>query len=160
MDDQRTYMGEIVSTDVTKVWGADTPREVVALDTVSLHVKPGEFLVVIGPSGCGKSTLLMMLAGLERPTSGHIVYNGTAITGPGANHSLIFQQPSLYPWLSALDNVAVDLMLQGVGRKERRQRAKQFLRQVGLRDFAHKHPHELSGGMQRRAASARAVTGC
>jgi NitT/TauT family transport system ATP-binding protein len=142
-------MGEIVCTDVTKVWGADTPREVVALDTVSLRVRHGEFLVVIGPSGCGKSTLLMMLAGLEMPTSGTIVYNGTTITGPGADRSLIFQQPSLYPWLSALDNVAFGLMLQGVGRKERRQRAEQFLRQVGLREFAQKHPHELSGGMQQ-----------
>ena len=150
-------MGEIVCTDVTKVWGADTPREVLALDTVSLRVQPGEFLVVIGPSGCGKSTLLMMLAGLEMPTSGTIVYNSATITSPGADRSLIFQQPSLYPWLSALDNVAFGLMLQGVGRKERRQRAEQFLRQVGLREFAQKHPHELSGGMQQRAAIARAL---
>jgi ABC-type nitrate/sulfonate/bicarbonate transport system ATPase subunit len=157
MDEWRLPMGEIVCTDVTKVWGADTPREVVALDTVSLRVQHGEFLVIIGPSGCGKSTLLMMLAGLEMPTSGTIVYNGTTITGPGADRSLIFQQPSLYPWLSALDNVAFGLMLQGVGRKERRQRAEQFLRQVGLREFAQKHPHELSGGMQQRAAIARAL---
>lgn len=150
-------MGEIICNDVTKVWGAGTSREVKALDTVSLRVHPGEFLVVIGPSGCGKSTLLMMLAGLEMPTSGKILYEGTAVTGPAANRSLIFQQPSLYPWLSALDNVAFGLMLQGVGRKERRQRAEQFLRQVGLRDFAHKHLHELSGGMQQRAAIARAL---
>ena len=129
-------MGEIVCTDVTKVWGADTPREVVALDTVRLRVQHGGFLVIIGPSGCGKSTLLMMLAGLEMPRSGTIVYNGTTITGPGADRSLIFQ---------------------GAGRKERRQRAEQFLRQVGLREFAQKHPHELSGGMQQRAAIARAL---
>jgi ABC-type nitrate/sulfonate/bicarbonate transport system ATPase subunit len=157
MDEWRMPMGEIVCTDVTKVWGADTPREVVALDTVSLRVQHGEFLVIIGPSGCGKSTLLMMLAGLEMPTSGTIVTNGTTITGPGADRSLIFQQPSLYPWLSAFDNVAFGLMLQGVSRKERRQRAEQFLRQVGLREFAQKHPHELSGGMQQRAAIARAL---
>jgi NitT/TauT family transport system ATP-binding protein len=157
MDEWRMPMGVLVCTDVTKVWGADTPREVVALDTVSLRVQHGEFLVVIGPSGCGKSTLLMMLAGLEMPTSGTIVYNGTTITGPGADRSLIFQQPSLYPWLSALDNVAFGLMLQGVSRKERRQRAEQFLRQVGLREFAQKHPHELSGGMQQQAAIARAL---
>jgi NitT/TauT family transport system ATP-binding protein len=153
----KEIMGEIICTDITKVWGAGTPREVVALDTVSLSIQPGEFLVIIGPSGCGKSTFLMMLAGLEMPTSGSIVYNGTAVTGPGADRSLIFQQPSLYPWLSALDNVAFGLMLQGIGRKERRQRAEQFLRQVGLRDFARKHSHELSGGMQQRAAIARAL---
>jgi NitT/TauT family transport system ATP-binding protein len=150
-------MGEIICTDITKVWGAGTPREVVALEQVSLTVCHGEFLVVIGPSGCGKSTLLMRLAGLEMPTAGTILYHGEAISGPGADRSLIFQQPSLYPWLSALDNVAFGLMLQGVSRKERRQRAEQFLRQVGLREFAHKHPHELSGGMQQRAAIARAL---
>jgi NitT/TauT family transport system ATP-binding protein len=157
MDEWRMSMGEIVCTDVTKVWGADTPREVVALDTVSLRVQHGEFLVVIGPSGCGKSTLLMMLAGLEMPTSRTIVYKGMTITGPGADRSLIFQQPSLYPWLSALDNVAFGLMLQGVSRKERRQRAEQILRQDAMREFAQKHPHELSGGMQQRAAIARAL---
>jgi ABC-type taurine transport system ATPase subunit len=113
-------------------------------------------LVTIGPSGCGESTLLMMLAGLEMPTSRGIVYNGRAVSGPGADRSLIFQQPSLYPWLSALDSVASGLMLQGVGRKERRQRAEQFLRRVGLREFAHKHRHELSGAMQQRAAIVRA----
>jgi ABC-type nitrate/sulfonate/bicarbonate transport system ATPase subunit len=150
-------MGAIICTNITKVWGAETTRDVVALEQVSLTVDDGEFLVVIGPSGCGKSTLLMMLAGLEMPTSGTILYNGEAISGPAADRSLIFQQPSLYPWLSALDNVAFGLMLQGVGRKERRQRAEQFLRQVGLREFAHKHPHELSGGMQQRAAIARAL---
>jgi ABC-type nitrate/sulfonate/bicarbonate transport system ATPase subunit len=124
---------------------------------VSFAVQHGEFVVIIGPSGCGKSTLLMMLAGLEMPTSGTITYASEPITGPSSDRSLIFQQPSLYPWLSALDNVAFGLMLKGIGRKERRQRAAQFLRQVGLREFAHKHPHELSGGMQQRAAMARAL---
>lgn len=150
-------MGEIVCTAVTKVWGADTAREVVALETVSFAVRHGEFLVIIGPSGCGKSTLLMLLAGLEMPTSGSITYESQPITGPDAERSLIFQQPSLFPWLSAMDNVAFGLRLKGIGRKERRQRAEQFLRQVGLREFAAKHPHELSGGMQQRAAIARAL---
>jgi NitT/TauT family transport system ATP-binding protein len=150
-------VGELMCSHVTKIWGVDTPREVEALDDVSFAVRHGEFLVIIGPSGCGKSTLLMLLAGLEMPTSGTITYNGEPITGPDADRSLIFQQPSLFPWLSALDNVAFGLMLRGVGRRERRRRAEQFLRQVGLRDFAHKHPHELSGGMQQRAAIARAL---
>jgi NitT/TauT family transport system ATP-binding protein len=150
-------VGEIVCAHVTKVWGAGTAREVAALDDVSLAVAHGEFLVIIGPSGCGKSTLLMMLAGLEMPTAGAMTYNGTPIEGPASDRSLIFQQPSLFPWLSALDNVAFGLRLQGVGRRERRERAQQFLRQVGLREFAHKHPHELSGGMQQRAAIARAL---
>ena len=116
----------------------------------------GEFVVVIGPSGCGKSTLLQLLAGLEMPTGGAITYNGKPVTGPDADRSLIFQQPSLFPWRSTIDNVAFGLQLRGMGKKERRQEAEKFLRQVGLREFAHKHPHELSGGMQQRAAIARA----
>jgi ABC-type nitrate/sulfonate/bicarbonate transport system ATPase subunit len=150
-------VGEIVCTDVTKVWGVGTSREVVALEDVSISVRHGEFLVVIGPSGCGKSTLLMLLAGLEVPTSGTTAYNGGPIDGPSSDRSLIFQQPSLFPWLSTIDNVAFGLRLRGVGRTERRRQAEQFLRQVGLRDFATKHPHELSGGMQQRAAIARAL---
>jgi NitT/TauT family transport system ATP-binding protein len=155
--DERRIVGEINCTNITKVWGVGTPREVEALDNVSFSVRHGEFLVIIGPSGCGKSTFLMLLAGLEMPTSGTILHNGQPITGPDSDRSLIFQQPSLFPWLSARDNVAFGLRLQGVGRRERRERAEHFLRQVGLRDFANKHPHELSGGMQQRAAIARAL---
>src|SRR5437667_1909910 len=150
-------MGEIVCTNVTKVWGVGTTREVAALENVSFSVRHGEFVVVIGPSGCGKSTLLQLLAGLEMPTGGSITYNGKPVTGPDADRSLIFQQPSLFPWRSTIDNVAFGLQRRGGPRKERRQRAEQFLRQVGLREFAHKHPHELSGGMQQRAAIARAL---
>ena len=150
-------MGDISCANVTQIWGADTAREVAALDDVSFSVRQGEFLVIIGPSGCGKSTLLTLLAGLETPTSGTILYNGDPITGPDSDRSLIFQQPSLLPWLSTIDNVAFGLKLQGVKRRERRERADHFLRQVGLRDFANKHPHELSGGMQQRAAIARAL---
>jgi NitT/TauT family transport system ATP-binding protein len=150
-------VGEIDCTNVSKIWGVGTAREVEALDDVSFSVRRGEFLVVIGPSGCGKSTLLMLLAGLEMPTAGTVSYNGRPIVGPDADRSLIFQQPSLFPWLSTIDNVAFGLMLSGVGRKERRRRAEEFLRKVGLRAFAHKHPHELSGGMQQRAAIARAL---
>jgi ABC-type nitrate/sulfonate/bicarbonate transport system ATPase subunit len=150
-------MGEIVCQAVTKVWGAGTAREVAALESVNFTVRHGELLVIIGPSGCGKSTMLMLLAGLEMPTFGSLTYRGQPITGPDAERSLIFQQPSLFPWLSAIDNVAFGLRLKGIGRKERRQHAEQFLRQVGLREFAFKHPHELSGGMQQRAAIARAL---
>ena len=150
-------MGDISCTNVTQIWGVDTSREVEALDNVSFSVRQGEFLVIIGPSGCGKSTLLTLLAGLEMPTSGTMLYNGSPITGPDSNRSLIFQQPSLLPWLSTIDNVAFGLKLQGVKRRERRERAAHFLRRVGLRDFANKHPHELSGGMQQRAAIARAL---
>lgn len=150
-------MGEIVLRHVSKVWGLDTTDEVLALDDVNLSVKPGEFLVIIGPSGCGKSTLLMMMAGLEFPTSGSILHNGQPVLGPSPDRSLIFQQPSLLPWQSVIDNVAFGLTLKGVKRRERYERAQLFLRQVGLQGFAQKYPHQLSGGMQQRAGIARAL---
>ncbi len=109
-------MGTLTCAGVGKVWGAGTDREVVALENIDLDVRHGEFVVVIGPSGCGKSTLLKLLAGLESPTAGSLMCEGRPITGPDVNRSLIFQQPSLYPWLSARDNVAFGLKLQGMPR--------------------------------------------
>jgi NitT/TauT family transport system ATP-binding protein len=150
-------MGEIAFNNVSKAWAAGTERELLAIDSVSFTVNDGEFIVIIGPSGCGKSTMLMMMAGLEMPTAGTITHNGKPVSGTDVHRSLIFQQPSLLPWLSARDNIAFGLMLKGMGRKERNQSAEQFLRQVGLREFGNKHPHELSGGMQQRVAIARAL---
>jgi len=150
-------MGNLRCVSIDKAWNPGTEREVAALASIDLTVADGEFLVVIGPSGCGKSTLLKLLAGLESPTAGELLHDGKPIVQPDVNRSLIFQQPSLYPWLSARDNVAFGLKLQGMARAERRQRADEFLRQVGLRDFGAKHPHELSGGMQQRVAIARAL---
>jgi NitT/TauT family transport system ATP-binding protein len=150
-------LGEIAFRNVTKAYAAGTDREVLAMDSVSFAVHDGEFVVIIGPSGCGKSTMLLMTSGLEAPTSGTITHNGVPITGTDVQRSLIFQQPSLLPWLSARDNVAFGLMLQGLGRSARYEQADRFLRQVGLREFANKHPHELSGGMQQRVAIARSL---
>lgn len=149
-------MGEIVCKQVDKVWNPES-EPILALDNISFSVSPGEFLVIIGPSGCGKSTLLAMLAGLEFPTSGTITHNGKPIAGPEPDRSLIFQQPSLLPWLSTLDNVALGLKLKGVNRRDRHRRAEQFLRRVGLQSSARRHPHQLSGGMQQRACIARAL---
>ena len=146
-------MGEIICANLTKVWGCRHRPEVEALSDVSISVRHG-ILVVIGPSGCGKSTLLMLLAGLEMPTGGTITYNGKPVTGLDADRSLIFQQPSLSRG-GRRSTMSRSVSARGMGKKERRQQAEQFLRQVGLREFAHKHPHELSGGMQQRAAIAR-----
>lgn len=159
VEEHRTnlIMNTIACQNISKVWGLDTPEEVLAIDRVSFAVEPGEFLVIIGPSGCGKSTLLSMVAGLEPPTAGEILHNGKPIVGPSPQRSMIFQQSSLLPWMSVIDNVAFGLNLKGVKRKERHQRAEHFLKEVGLRSFAHRYPHQLSGGMQQRACIARAL---
>lgn len=150
-------MEEIVCDRVSKIWNPHTSEANLAIDDVSFSVEPGEFLVVIGPSGCGKSTLLSMIAGLETPTSGEIRFRGTPITEPSPYRSMIFQQASLFPWLSVIDNVAFGLDLQGIPKGERHERAKGYLQQVGLLKSAHRYPHQLSGGMQQRACIARAL---
>jgi NitT/TauT family transport system ATP-binding protein len=136
-------------TDVTKTFGRGS-SEVVALEGVSLSVAPGEFVCLIGASGCGKSTLLSLVAGLEAPTS------GTVATG-GRRVAFMFQEPALFPWLTAVQNVELPLRANGVGRAERRQRARELLDSVHLAGFADKRPHELSGGMRQRVALARAL---
>jgi NitT/TauT family transport system ATP-binding protein len=132
-----------------------------ALADLSLDVEPGSFTAVIGPNGCGKSTLLRVLAGLLAPDEGRVVL-GTPGVPPRAGDgqvSLAFQEPRLVPWLSTLDNVAVPLTLDGMGAAERRWRAREALEKVGLGASAERRPRELSGGMQQRAALARALIG-
>ncbi len=126
------------------------------LDTVGLHAKPGEFVALLGPSGCGKSTLLRLVAGLEPPRSGRILADGLPITGPHPSRVVVFQDPTLYPWRTVWDNVALGLEAQGVLR-QRRNRVDEALRLVGLDGFARAYPHQLSGGMAQRAALARAL---
>jgi len=139
-----------VSIDaVTKVFGQGS-RAVVALEKVSLDVRPGEFVCLVGASGCGKSTLLNLVAGLDGPTSGSVD------TG-GRRTSLMFQEAALFPWLTAGANVELALKLRGVGRVERRRRAAQLLETVHLGGMAARRPHELSGGMRQRVALARSL---
>ncbi|HWZ40761.1 MAG TPA: ABC transporter ATP-binding protein [Bradyrhizobium sp.] len=132
--------------------------EVVALSEVSLDIKPGRFVVLVGPSGCGKSTLLMMLAGLRQQTSGTILVNGAPIGEPDPNRvGVVFQEASLFPWLTAEENVEFPLALRGVARGERRAKADEMLKLVGLEGFGKRHPHELSGGMKQRVSIARGL---
>src|SRR5271167_662991 len=108
-------------------------QEVVAVLDVSFEVKPGRFVVLVGPSGCGKSSLLMMMAGLRQPTSGTILVSGAPIDVPDPNRvGVVFQEPSLFPWLTAEENVEFPLTLRGVAKAERRTKAKEMLQLVGL----------------------------
>ena len=140
-----------------KIWGVGTDRAVEALKDFSLDVGQNEFVVLLGPSGCGKSTLLYLIAGLEELTAGAIEGHGVPVTGPDSDRSLIFQESSLYPWLSVVENVAFGLKLRGVRKNKRRKVAEQLLVDVGLGGFESKRPDELSGGMRQRAAVARAL---
>jgi NitT/TauT family transport system ATP-binding protein len=135
-----------------------TGAEVIALADVSMDIKPGRFVVLVGPSGCGKSTLLMMLAGLRQPTSGSILISGAPIPEPDPNRvGVVFQEASLFPWLTAEENVEFPLALRGVAKGERRGKAEEMLKLVGLEGFGKRHPHELSGGMKQRVSIARGL---
>jgi NitT/TauT family transport system ATP-binding protein len=142
---------------VGKVWAARTERAHEALRGIDLIVEDSEFVVVLGPSGCGKSTLLYLIAGLEDPSTGEITADGIPVTGPGPDRSLIFQETSLFPWLSVWQNVSFGLSLRGVGKAEQREISRQVLFRTGLAETLDKRPHELSGGMRQRVAVARAL---
>jgi len=126
------------------------------LDRIDLAVQPGEFVALLGPSGCGKSTLLRLVAGLEPASSGTLTHDGAPIARPHPSRIVVFQDPTLFPWRSVWDNVALGLQARGVLKAERA-RVDEALALVGLRAFAKAHPHQLSGGMAQRVALARAL---
>jgi NitT/TauT family transport system ATP-binding protein len=137
----------------------DTPSgQVHAVDNASFAMAASEFLCLIGPSGCGKSTLLNIIAGFLTPTSGEIRIGGEAVTGHGLDRGIVFQDfAQLFPWRTALGNVAFGLEMKGVAKPERERIALEQLALVKLDNFAHSYPHHLSGGMQQRVAIARAL---
>ena len=131
-------------------------RTVTALERVSFTVDRGGFLALLGPSGCGKSTLLRLVAGLEQPRSGILREDDNRITGPDPSRVVVFQDPTLFPWRTVWDNVALGLEAQGILRHHGK-RVDDALDLVGLSDFRNAFPHQLSGGMAQRAALARAL---
>lgn len=130
----------------------------VALKDVNLHVEQGEFVCVVGASGSGKSTLLRLIAGLDMPTAGQVEVDGERVSGPGADRGMVFQDYTLYPWMTVQKNVEFGLKLQGVNQQVRREQASYYLEMVGLVEFAQALPKQLSGGMKQRVAIARALT--
>lgn len=147
----------VVCRGVGKTWAAGTKRAHEALTGIDLDVAPGEFVVFLGPSGCGKSTLLYLIAGLEDATAGHVWSFGDAVETPSPERSLIFQETSLFPWLTVWENVSFGLSIRGASREERRTVAAEALQRVGLIAAMEKRPDELSGGMRQRVAVARAL---
>jgi NitT/TauT family transport system ATP-binding protein len=129
-------------------------RSTRAVDDISFQTTEGEFLCILGPSGCGKTTLLKIIAGLMEPSSGEVIYDGKMSDGP--KNSMVFQEHGVFPWMNVIDNVAFGLEMRGVPRKERYVQSLDFLKRVGLAQYATRNPHELSVGMRQRIAIARA----
>jgi NitT/TauT family transport system ATP-binding protein len=143
--------------DLSKVFVTGTGEKVPALGGINLTVEDEEFLCILGPSGCGKTTLLRIIAGLDTPTTGSIQVDGEALSGPSRRIAMIFQEYSLFPWRTVLQNVAFGLEVQGMDREERLAAARKYLDLVGLSSFEKNLPYELSGGMRQRVAVARAL---
>ena len=142
--------------NITKVFGQGK-QKITAVDDVNLSLAPNEFSCIVGPSGCGKSTLLSIAAGLSQATSGQILVDGAPVPGPGADRGMVFQNYTLFPWLSVAENVAFGLTLKGVGRSELKRKVAYYLDIVGLSESAKAYPKALSGGMKQRVAIARAL---
>jgi NitT/TauT family transport system ATP-binding protein len=130
---------------------------VLALSDVSCAIRSRELVCVIGPSGCGKSTFIRILAGLEEPSSGRVLVDGEPVRGPGADRGMVFQNYTLFPWLTVEKNVRFGLKMKGVPPLRAKAAARKWLDMVGLTDFADAYPAELSGGMKQRVAIARAL---
>ena len=136
----------------------DTPKgEILALNKISLQIHRREFITVIGPSGCGKTTLIRILAGLDFPTSGNVLLEGKKMEGPSAERGMVFQDYTLFPWLSVKKNVMFGLEIKGLGTLKAEAEAMEWLEIVGLAKFADAYPGQLSGGMKQRVAIARSL---
>ena len=149
-------MNAVVFTDVQKTYYANQ-GDVDALGPISFAIEPGETLAVVGPSGCGKSTLLRIAAGLDDVSAGTITVAGQLVGGPIADVGIVFQRDLLLDWRSVIDNVLLPAELKSMDRNAARRRGIQLLAELGVADFAHRYPWELSGGMRQRVAIARAL---
>jgi NitT/TauT family transport system ATP-binding protein len=151
-----TSSADITITDVSLRYGSGA-KTVLALDGISLDVRPNEFAVIVGPSGCGKSSLLYLIAGLEDLTGGSITVGRQSIDGPGPDRGMVFQSYTLFPWLTVAQNVEYGPRRRGLGEADRKALVDHYLDEVGLATFRNHYPAQLSGGMKQRVALARAL---
>lgn len=147
----------IAFCDVAMQFRSASGETTMVFDSVNLEIGSGEFFCVLGPSGCGKTTLLNMIAGFVAPTGGQVLVNGTPVREPGADRGCVFQEYSLFPWLTVGENIEFGLRNRGVPDAERARLVERHLNLIGLTDMVNKYPFELSGGMQQRVGIARAL---
>lgn len=150
-------MGNLEVRDLSQSFAREDGSELTVLDHLTFDVQDKEFVCILGSSGCGKTTLLRMIAGLDTARSGSIVLDGEAITGTSPKIGMVFQEYSLFPWRTVIDNIAFGLEMKGMPREERYRIADRFLALVNLSQFRDSYPSELSGGMRQRVAVARAL---
>ncbi|AKB84381.1 ABC transporter ATP-binding protein [Methanococcoides methylutens] len=150
-------MGEVKVSGVSLEFEKENGESTLALDNVSLEIKDKEFVCFIGPSGCGKTTLLRTIAGLEFPDSGEITLDGEKITVPDSKRGMVFQEYSLFPWRTVIQNITFGLQMKGLSKSESLEKGEKYLKLVGLEQFRNSYPYELSGGMRQRVAIARAL---
>ncbi|MGM0771544.1 MAG: ABC transporter ATP-binding protein [Halobacteriota archaeon] len=150
-------MGEVKVKGVSLEFEKENGESTLALDNVSLDIKDKEFICFIGPSGCGKTTLLRTIAGLETPDSGEITLDGEKITVADSKRGMVFQEYSLFPWRTVIQNITFGPQMKGLSKSESLDKAEKYLKLVGLKQFRNSYPYELSGGMRQRVAIARAL---
>jgi NitT/TauT family transport system ATP-binding protein len=150
-------MGKLEIRNLNQSFPRDDGSRLVALDNISFEVNDKEFVCILGSSGCGKTTLLRMIAGLDIAESGSILLDGEEIRGTSPKVGMVFQEYSLFPWRSVIDNIAFGLEMQGMAKEERYRIAERYLKLVSLTQFRDSYPSELSGGMRQRVAVARAL---
>ena len=150
-------MGTVTVDSIDLRFHSRNGGEVIALNNLSLSVPDKQFAVIVGPSGCGKSSLLDIIAGLNDPSGGECRLDGKPISGPGRERGMVFQNYSLFPWLTVLKNVAFGLTLKGETSQRALDRARHYVNAVGLSSFENAYPNQLSGGMKQRVAIARSL---
>lgn len=147
----------IVAERVRKEFSDRKGHKILAIDDFSLKVREREFLSILGPSGCGKSTFLLLAAGLDRVTHGTIQVDGAIVMGPDPKRAIVFQEYLLFPWKTVSGNVEFGPEVRGMKKDDRKKICQKYIEMVGLKKFANRYPHELSGGMKQRVAIARAL---
>lgn len=143
--------------NINKHYRLNGREPVIVLSNINLTIPEGQFVCFLGPSGCGKTTLLNLVAGFTKPSQGQILFNNTRVTGPGPDRGVVFQDATLFPWLTVQQNVEFGLRQQGMGQDDRLKITTEYLRLVDMAGHASAYPHALSGGMRQRVAIARVL---